>query len=296
MSDNIYALYFGDDAVRAYFYVGHTTDPERRLKEHKRSAVNGTEDKYQYIRQELDPHNIKWDMEVIKTIPDGEYPPDYERYYVIKYTLEGHPLQNMKHGDLSKRKELEEQLADTSIRSVESVRADRLRREKLAQEEQERKAFEKSEKLRKKIEEEKRQAEREEMIRATLDFRRKKALEIQEEIMRKSEERKKQREIEEAEQAEKLRLKKIRDDKRALELAELRKQQDIEWRAICSRIEEQRKGDEERTLAEKQARVLAQQKAMERNRLTNKLISKSRQERDSAIVEMTLNALRRSKS
>jgi hypothetical protein len=128
MSTNIYGLYYFDSSPigkKRYFYVGRSIDVIRRLKEHNYAKKEGHEDKYDFIR-EIESQGIDWDVDVLKEIPDGEYPPDNERWYVIKLIREGHDLTNMRYGSESRLKELVEQVAATQIRSVSDVAKDRL--------------------------------------------------------------------------------------------------------------------------------------------------------------------------
>ena len=61
----IYELRFTHQGVDIPFYVGETTDPERRLAEHIYGANNANADsetKYQFIANALKPHNIPWTL------------------------------------------------------------------------------------------------------------------------------------------------------------------------------------------------------------------------------------------
>lgn len=130
----IYGLYYHDSAASAlkhYFYVGRSVDVSRRFKQHNYAKKTGREDKYEYIRQ-LEAKGIAWGIEVLREIPDGEYPPDNERWFVIKLTREGHSLMNMRYGSEEHRQELAEQVKSPRIRSADDVKRDRLRRGYLA--------------------------------------------------------------------------------------------------------------------------------------------------------------------
>lgn len=129
------------------FYVGRTSRPPQvRENEHRRNSVTGTEDKYVFIR-ELEKDGYAWRMRVIKEIDEADYPPDYERWYVIDYTRKGHDLMNMKHGDKEKRLEIAEQVKNLKIRSVHDVKVERQKAEELKI----RAEFERAEALRQKI-------------------------------------------------------------------------------------------------------------------------------------------------
>jgi len=61
----IYELRFTHSGVDIPFYVGETTDPERRLAEHiygAKTATADSETKYQFIANALDAHSIPWTL------------------------------------------------------------------------------------------------------------------------------------------------------------------------------------------------------------------------------------------
>ena len=134
MSRSIYGLYYHDSAAshaKRYFYVGRSVDAFRRFRQHNYAKKVGHEDKYEFIR-ELDAKVVAWTFEVLREIPDGEYPPDNERWFVIKLTREGHHLMNMRYGSEEHLRELAEQVESAHIRNVADVKQDRLRRRYLA--------------------------------------------------------------------------------------------------------------------------------------------------------------------
>lgn len=134
MARSIYGLYYSDQVhpeVRRYFYVGRSIDVFRRFKQHNYAKRSGHEDKYEFIR-DLEAKGIAWTFEILCEIPDGEYPPDNERWFVIKLTREGHQLMNMRHGSEEHRRELTEQILSPHIRNVADVQRDRFRRRYLA--------------------------------------------------------------------------------------------------------------------------------------------------------------------
>ena len=144
MAKTIYALFYRDDKGKLqYFYVGQTTDLERRLRQHEACSAKGREDKYVRIRQ-LDTARIVWHGIEIEQVPEAAYHPDSERWHVIRLTREGHQLTNMRHGSRARLKELAEQVDAPHIRNAADVRDDRERRLQLRQ-------FEKSEALRRRI-------------------------------------------------------------------------------------------------------------------------------------------------
>jgi hypothetical protein len=93
MIEFIYALCIKDGKP---FYVGRTNEPPRRLREHNYEKKDGTELKYQYIR-DLESNNIEWEMIILEEVgPDTEH---YEDFWVYKLIKEGYDLTNQKAGD-----------------------------------------------------------------------------------------------------------------------------------------------------------------------------------------------------
>ncbi|WP_297764986.1 hypothetical protein [uncultured Alcanivorax sp.] len=130
MSTAIYGLFYldrGEIGRKRYFYVGRSVDVFRRLKQHQYAKKDGHEDKYEFIR-EIEERGIEWNIEVLKDIPEGEYPPDNERWYVISLIREGHELKNMRYGSEEKLKEIAEQVNSAKIRSIADVESDRINR------------------------------------------------------------------------------------------------------------------------------------------------------------------------
>jgi hypothetical protein len=107
MARSIYGFYYCDKThpeIRCFFYVGRSIDVLRRFKEHNYAKKAGHEDKYEFIR-DLEAKGIAWEVEVLREIPDGDYPPDNERWFVIKLIREGHQLMNMRYGSKEHIKE-----------------------------------------------------------------------------------------------------------------------------------------------------------------------------------------------
>ncbi len=130
MSRTVYGLFYVDskaDTGKRYFYVGRSVDMFRREKQHNYAKAKGHEDKYEFIRQ-LETLGITWHIGSLREIPNDEYPPDNERWFVIKLTRDGHTLMNMRHGSVEHRRELAEQIQTVNIRNVSDVREDRMRR------------------------------------------------------------------------------------------------------------------------------------------------------------------------
>lgn len=80
------------------FYIGRTTNGiEQRLKEHRRLAREGSEDKYVCIR-DLEVRGIQWGIVPLHDVAADD-PKPYELWYVIEYVKQGHNLKNMRLGD-----------------------------------------------------------------------------------------------------------------------------------------------------------------------------------------------------
>ena len=135
----VYGFFFVTGSAKRYFYVGRSKDLPRRLQEHRSKKRTGHEDKYEFIRK-LEAQGMTWHCEVLESLSGTEYAPDAERWQVIRLTREGHELMNMRHGSIERRNELAEQVRARHIRNVHDVQADR-----------ERRAFEGSRRLRRRI-------------------------------------------------------------------------------------------------------------------------------------------------
>jgi len=139
MTVQIYAFFYSETGGKKYFYVGRSKDLTRRMREHQYSKGKGHEDKYERIRR-LEAAGTPWHFEPVETVEADDYFPDAERWHVIRLTREGHELMNMRHGSVEHRKELAEQIRARRIRSTADVRCDR-----------ERRAFQASKRLRRRI-------------------------------------------------------------------------------------------------------------------------------------------------
>jgi hypothetical protein len=108
---SIYTLSFLNppDDEPVVFYVGRSSDPERRLSEHKSKSKDVTEITYKYqIIRKLAEHKIDWEMTVIAESISDESESEYE--YVLLFArhnqnkgvtfINGHPLANMRNGDI----------------------------------------------------------------------------------------------------------------------------------------------------------------------------------------------------
>lgn len=239
----IYGFIYTDDEGLHCFYVGRTEDMKRRLGEHKRLVKNpDAKDAHllKYVEcRALEAKGIEWHMQELCDVGPGEYEIDSEKAMVIQMVLAGHKLTNMKHGDVTKskdRKELEDMIAK-GVRTTEDVKTYREAKEKESVEKQQARAA----KLAAKIAEQERINKLQEEMRKRMTEREKQRAEARiaeaarleawnKEVMER-------RKVE----AEKERLKKIREEQRALELAELRKQQQAQWEIDNAPLIEARK-------------------------------------------------------
>jgi hypothetical protein len=118
----IYELRFTHQGVDIPFYVGETTDPERRLAEHIYGAKNATADsetKYQFISNALDAHSIPWTL-----VPVVEYgsegPEALEDEHMMALLVDGYELTNEKKGNatwMMERVAVAEDMRERGIRS-----------------------------------------------------------------------------------------------------------------------------------------------------------------------------------
>jgi len=86
----IYQLTYENKA----FYLGRTINPTRRHNEHKRNSINGTELKYQFIREIGDD----WTLDVIAEYSDSKY--NYEDHHIYQALCRGCSLTNMMKGSI----------------------------------------------------------------------------------------------------------------------------------------------------------------------------------------------------
>jgi len=97
----IYELQVCVDGEWYAFYVGETTDPDRRLSEHQWAAKNATESStlvYRTIAQQFEPAGCVWRM-----MPVHEYgtegPEDAEDEHIMMLLRQGTTLTNEKKGN-----------------------------------------------------------------------------------------------------------------------------------------------------------------------------------------------------
>lgn len=144
----IYELRFTHSGVDIPFYVGETTDPERRLAEHIYGARNATADsetKYQFISGALDANGIPWTL--VPVIEYGsEGPEALEDEHMMAVLVDGYELTNEKKGNatwMAERIAVAEDMRERGIRSFkeykqtlaeeEALHSDRRTPEQIAQ-------------------------------------------------------------------------------------------------------------------------------------------------------------------
>lgn len=108
---------------RTPFYVGETSDPEERLKAHKRAGKNADDEStlvYQTIRA-CDNAGVEWTMKELVAFGQ-EGPTDLEDEWIMKHLYSGYKLKNMKKGNANWMAEREACAADMRRRSISSFR------------------------------------------------------------------------------------------------------------------------------------------------------------------------------
>ncbi|WP_102504759.1 GIY-YIG nuclease family protein [Salinivibrio kushneri] len=88
--------YYDRSPDTEYFYVGRTKNLERRRSCHASDARTGSTYPYHEKIRQLGEN---WDVEELVCVPDDEVS-DHEEYYILKMTIEGHSLLNIKRGDI----------------------------------------------------------------------------------------------------------------------------------------------------------------------------------------------------
>jgi len=124
----IYELRFTHQGVDIPFYVGETTDPERRLAEHiygAKTATADSEPKYQFIATVLDAHSIPWTLVPVAEY-GGEGPEAQEDEHMMSLLVDGWELTNAKKGNatwMMERVAVAEDMRERGIRSYREYRA-----------------------------------------------------------------------------------------------------------------------------------------------------------------------------
>jgi hypothetical protein len=97
----IYELQVCVDGEWYAFYVGETTDPDRRLAEHQWAARNATESStlvYRTIKQQFEPAGCEWRMQPVHAY-GAEGPEDAEDEHIMMLLRQGVTLTNEKKGN-----------------------------------------------------------------------------------------------------------------------------------------------------------------------------------------------------
>ena len=103
------------------FYVGETTNPERRLAQHQAAVAQGDTAVYEFIREILLPNQIPWDMfEIEKYGTEG--PTDREDECIMNLLYRAVRLKNMKKGNATWMQERERTAIDMRQRGISSYR------------------------------------------------------------------------------------------------------------------------------------------------------------------------------
>lgn len=124
----IYELRFTHQGVDIPFYVGETTDPERRLAEHiygARTATADSETKYQFIANSLDANGIPWTLVPVVNY-GAEGPEALEDEHMMAVLVDGYPLTNEKKGNatwMTERLAVAEDMRERGIRSFREYKA-----------------------------------------------------------------------------------------------------------------------------------------------------------------------------
>jgi hypothetical protein len=119
----IYDLGMIIDGQRIPFYVGETSNPTQRFKDHVRQGENATDDStlvYQTIKK-LNEDSIKWTMATLAKF-GSEGPTDLEDEWIMKHLYDGRKLSNMKKGNANWLAEREAVAGDMKRRGVSSYR------------------------------------------------------------------------------------------------------------------------------------------------------------------------------
>jgi hypothetical protein len=118
----IYELRFTAQGVDIPFYVGETTDCERRWAEHiygAKTATSDSETKYQFISNALDANDIPWTL--VPIIDYGvEGPEALEDEHMMALLVDGFELTNDKKGNaawMTERLAVAEDMRERGIRS-----------------------------------------------------------------------------------------------------------------------------------------------------------------------------------
>lgn len=105
------------------FYVGRTSNQRRRLNEHRNAVRTGTTLVYQFIREQIEPLGVAWDLFPVEVYA-GDYV-DQEDEHIMTLLYDGIRLKNMKKGDaewMTRRIHESQDMVRRGIRSYRQYR------------------------------------------------------------------------------------------------------------------------------------------------------------------------------
>lgn len=138
----IYELRLEIDGEWYPFYVGESSNYRMRLAQHRAASVTEKTLVYTFIREELTPNNIKWDIFPVIHYPIGS-PDDLEDEHIMVLLQQGVLLKNMKKGNANWLQNMMDMAADMKTRKITSYRTYRAVKEQESLYELSRKAEEK---------------------------------------------------------------------------------------------------------------------------------------------------------
>lgn len=120
----IYELQVEVDGAWYAFYVGETTDPDRRLREHQWAAAHATESStlvYRTIKQQFEPAGCAWRMLPVHTYGTAG-PEDAEDEHIMMLLRQGTTLTNEKKGNANWMAERQQEAEDMVRRKITSYK------------------------------------------------------------------------------------------------------------------------------------------------------------------------------
>jgi hypothetical protein len=119
----IYDLGIMINGLRTPFYVGETSNPEQRLKDHQRAGKNADDDSTLVYRtiKDFDQAGIAWDMKELDKY-GNEGPTDLEDEWIMRHLYDGYILSNMKKGNKNWMAERQAVAGDMKKRGIRSYK------------------------------------------------------------------------------------------------------------------------------------------------------------------------------
>jgi len=124
VSGIIYELQVKVDGAWYAFYVGETTNADRRFAEHQWAAKNATEAStlvYRTISQQFEPAGCAWRMQPVHEY-GAEGPEDAEDEHIMMLLRQGTTLTNEKKGNANWMADRQREAADMVQRKITSYR------------------------------------------------------------------------------------------------------------------------------------------------------------------------------